>query len=73
MNVSVPKKEALKVIDDVTGHWAESSLRKAEVKGIITGYADGSIKSNDPFTRAQMAVILDRLVFLNKIKIYCKK
>lgn len=52
------------VKDDITGHWAEASIRKAMEKGVIKGYADGTFKPDEPVTRAQLAVILDRLGLL---------
>ncbi|MFP3359945.1 S-layer homology domain-containing protein, partial [Planococcus sp. SIMBA_143] len=45
------------VVDDVTGHWAESSIIKAKEKGVITGHSDGSFGPNEPVTRGQLAVI----------------
>lgn len=47
--------------DDVTGHWAEPSIRRAMKRGIMKGYPDGSWKPDQPVTRAELAVILDRL------------
>lgn len=51
-------------VDDVTGHWAEKSIRKAINSEIMTGYPDGSFKPDKPVTRAELAVILDRLGLL---------
>lgn len=48
-------------IDDITNHWAESSIRRAMERGIMQGYPDGSWKPDQPVTRAELAVILDRL------------
>lgn len=50
--------------DDIAGHWAEKSLRKSKEKKVIVGDASGAMKPNDPVTRAQLAVILDRLELL---------
>lgn len=50
--------------DDVKGHWAEASIRKAMEKGVIKEYTDGTFKPDEPVTRAQLAVILDRLGLL---------
>lgn len=58
------QKEVQQVKDDVKGHWAEASIRKAMEKGIIKGYTDGTFKPDEPVTRAQLAVILDRLGLL---------
>lgn len=61
------KKEDVQPVkkDDIKGHWAETSLKKAMDKKIIVGYSDGTTKPNEPVTRAQLAVILDRLNLLN--------
>lgn len=48
-------------VDDITGHWAEQSIRRAMDKGLMQGYPDGSWKPDQPVTRAELAVILDRL------------
>lgn len=62
---SLQQKEEKEVNkDDVKGHWAEASIRKAMEKGVIKGYADGTFKPDEPVTRAQLAVILDRLGLL---------
>jgi N-acetylmuramoyl-L-alanine amidase len=52
------------VKDDITGHWAEESIRKAIKAGIIKGHSDGRFGPDEPVTRAQLAVILDRLGLL---------
>jgi N-acetylmuramoyl-L-alanine amidase len=52
------------VKDDITGHWAEQSIRKAMKAGVIRGHADGRFGPDEPVTRAQLAVILDRLGLL---------
>jgi peptidoglycan L-alanyl-D-glutamate endopeptidase CwlK len=59
-----PKEEKEVKKDDITGHWAEGSIRKAIQKGIIKGYSDGQFKPDESITRAQLAVILDRLGLL---------
>lgn len=46
---------------DYTGHWAEKSIRKAIGAGIMKGYGDGTWRPEQPVTRAELAVILDRL------------
>mgnify|MGYP001348825259 CR=1 FL=1 len=52
------------VKDDVAGHWAEQSIRKAMKAGVIRGHSDGRFGPDEPVTRAQLAVILDRLGLL---------
>lgn len=53
------------LIDDITNHWAENSIRKAKAKDIMRGYPDGSFKPDQPITRAEVAAILDRLGLFN--------
>lgn len=48
-------------VDDVTGHWAESAIRRVRKRGLMVGYTDGSFQPDKPVTRAEIAVILDRL------------
>lgn len=49
------------VVDDITGHWAEKSIRRCIERGLLKGYPDGSFQPDKPVTRAELAVILDRL------------
>lgn len=64
--VEKPKQKVQPVKkDDIKGHWAETSLKKAMDKKIIVGYPDGTMRPEEPVTRAQLAVILDRLNLLN--------
>lgn len=48
-------------VDDVTGHWAEKAIRRAISRGLLQGYPDGSFQPDKPVTRAELAVILDRM------------
>lgn len=47
--------------DDITGHWAEAQIRRCMERGLLKGYPDGSFGPDKPVTRAELAVILDRL------------
>lgn len=49
------------VVDDITGHWAEAAIRRCMERGQLKGYPDGSFQPDKPVTRAELAVILDRL------------
>jgi len=49
---------------DTQGHWAEPSIQKAAEKEVMTGFSDGTFKPDDPVTRAQLSVVLDRLHLL---------
>lgn len=48
--------------DDITGHWAEQSIRRVMGHGFLKGYPDGTFRPEQPVTRAELAVILDRLL-----------
>lgn len=50
--------------DDITGHWAEKEIRRCILRGIIKGYPDGTFAPDHPITRAEVAVVVDRLVQL---------
>lgn len=46
--------------DDITGHWFTPSVEWAREKGLIKNYPDGSFKPNQPITRAEACVMLER-------------
>jgi hypothetical protein len=48
-------------VDDVSGHWAEKAIRRCIERGLLKGYPDGSFQPDKPVTRAELAVILDRM------------
>lgn len=54
------------VKSDIDEHWAEESLIKIRKTGAMVGYPDGSMRPNEPITRAQQAVILDKLGVLDE-------
>ncbi|WP_407870632.1 cadherin-like beta sandwich domain-containing protein [Paenibacillus sp. P36] len=43
---------------DISGHWAEVSIKQAVNLGIVNGYPDGTFKPNKTVTRAEFAVML---------------
>lgn len=43
---------------DITGHWAEVSIKNAVNGGIVSGYPDGTFKPDMTVTRAEFAVML---------------
>lgn len=55
------KPEEPVTVDDITGHWAERAIRRAISRGIMLGYPDGSFQPDRGVTRAELAVILDRM------------
>lgn len=56
-----PQYKAEEPEDDITGHWAERAIRRAISRGLMLGYPDGSFQPDKPVTRAELAVILDRM------------
>ncbi|WP_435923010.1 bacterial Ig-like domain-containing protein [Paenibacillus sp. DYY-L-2] len=53
-----------RMFTDVTGHWAEASIREAISLGFINGYPDGTFKPNGAVTRAEFAVMLAKALKL---------
>lgn len=56
--------EEVEPVDDIKGHWAEKEIRRCIQRGIIKGYPDGMFAPDHPITRAEVAVVVDRLVQL---------
>ena len=48
-------------VDDITGHWAEESIRWCIEHKLMTGYPDGSFQPDKPVTRAELATVIRRL------------
>jgi uncharacterized repeat protein (TIGR02543 family) len=46
---------------DIQGHWAQAEIQRWSEKGIIQGYG-GLFRPNEPVTRGEMAVMLDRIM-----------
>jgi len=49
-----------RIIDfaDIAGHWAESDIKSAAAKGIVSGYPGGAFKPDHPVTRAEFVAML---------------
>lgn len=48
--------------NDISGHWAESSVIKVASSNLAKGYDDGSFKPNANATRAEFAVFIHRAI-----------
>ena len=59
---SVEKVPLTKFPDVKAGHWAESSIKAASDAGIMKGLPDGTFAPDKPVTRAEMAVIVAKLI-----------
>jgi len=53
-------------VDVPAGHWAEKEILKAAEAGILKGVAEDRFDPNGPVTRAQLAVVLNRLGLLER-------
>lgn len=47
---------------DISGHWAESEIRRAAQLGWIQGDPDGRFRPNAPITRAEAMTIINRVL-----------
>lgn len=60
--------EEAKNMSDYKGHYAEKEIEKVIKAGLMNGYPDGSFKPDNYLTRAEMAIILSRLIDKGAIK-----
>lgn len=62
MNDNIATSDA-NYFSDVTGHWAEDSIRKAAYELYwITGYEDSTFRPDDYITRAEAITIINRML-----------
>ncbi|HEY3375706.1 MAG TPA: SpoIID/LytB domain-containing protein [Candidatus Aquicultor sp.] len=47
---------------DISSHWAETSIELVASNGIVTGYPEGAFKPGANATRAEIAVIISRML-----------
>ncbi|MDF2720986.1 MAG: peptidase [Paenibacillus sp.] len=60
--MTAPGKKPLSNFSDITGHWAESSVRAMAGRGDIDGYPDGTFRPDREVTRAEFVKLLVRTV-----------
>jgi|GEM_PF-926745 len=48
------------ILNDISGHWAEDSIKRFADKGYIAGYPDGSFRPDAPVSYAEFATIVAR-------------
>jgi Beta-xylosidase len=48
-------------LNDIEGHWAEADILKWQDKRLVQGYADSTFKPNRPVSRAEFAVLVNRI------------
>lgn len=47
---------------DIDGHWAEEYIKTFVSKGYVVGYPDGTFRPDDNITRAEIVVVITRVV-----------
>ena len=47
---------------DISGHWAEKNIERAETLGWIAGYSDGTFRPNNYITRAEAMTMINRVL-----------
>ena len=47
---------------DISGHWAEDSIKKAVALGWVKGYPDGTFKPDEPITRAEAMTLINNVL-----------
>jgi beta-glucanase (GH16 family) len=58
---TIPVRGIAQGQNDLSGHWAETELKKWVEKGILKGYPDGTIRPNATITRAEFVALIDRI------------
>lgn len=53
-------------LSDISGHWAESYIRKFVAKGYILGYPEGDFRPDKAVSRAEAVTIINRVTGLAK-------
>lgn len=61
---SVTSRGSAAAFNDLpTGHWAFAAMQKAAATGVLSGYADGTIRPDQPLTRGEAAALIDRVIW----------
>jgi hypothetical protein len=47
-------------LTDISGHWAESYIKRAEALGWVEGYEDDTFRPDEPITRAEAVTMINR-------------
>ncbi|GEM_PF-398029 len=57
---------AAEIKNDLSGHWAKAAIQKWKDYNIINGYSDGSVRPDQPITRAELVSMLNRIMQYQK-------
>jgi hypothetical protein len=66
--VFVAAKSSEQNLLDITGHWAEGSIRELVALGAVSGYPDGTFRPNNKISRAEFATVLVKALGLSPQK-----
>ena len=52
---------------DIADHWGRESIIKTVEAGIMSGYGDGSFRPDEKLTRAELVVVMNRLLGISSL------
>ncbi|MEC4569310.1 S-layer homology domain-containing protein [Paenibacillus sp. CMAA1739] len=55
-------------LNDIGNHWAQDAITKLTAAGVLNGYKDGTFRPDQTIVRQEMAVILARILDLDRLK-----
>lgn len=55
---------ALAAFPDVSGHWSRAAVQKMALKGVLSGYDDGTFRPDRPVSRLEITIALVRVLGL---------
>ncbi|MDO3408304.1 S-layer homology domain-containing protein [Saccharibacillus sp. CPCC 101409] len=56
-----PAASTASSFSDVNGHWASRAIAAAASQGVLSGYSNGTFRPDQPLTRAETVVLINRL------------
>lgn len=62
VNLELKALEVAAMFRDIVGHWAQANVEHLAQIGIVHGREDGLFHPDEPTTRAELAVIVDRAI-----------
>ncbi|WP_017754354.1 immunoglobulin-like domain-containing protein [Calidifontibacillus oryziterrae] len=73
--LALPPKEQVEnptstsiIVNDISGHWAEDTIRQLILKGAVGGYPDGTFKPSQTVTRAEFVAMLAKAIGIEETK-----
>ncbi len=59
-------QSAFVLASDIESHWAKTAIDYCVNKGYISGYGEGNYKPDDPISRAETAVVINKMMGLSQ-------